>query len=127
MRWLVVVGTLAIAPTSAFADDEAAIRGFSDKMMGEYERQADAEIQDLCAEEWPTDFAMQDHCYELSVEARNEAQAHDLMGGPPELMAIWGNCAAEWSDEKDRVNWQMMNHCMKQQLAAFERIQKRKQ
>lgn len=94
-------------------------------IMGDYERAASKEIQDFCADEWPTDYKMQNHCIEKNIESRAKAQQLGVMKSS-ENMTIWINCSAEWKDEKDRLNWVMMSHCIDEQSEALKKIKDRK-
>jgi hypothetical protein len=69
---------------------------------------------------------MQNHCYESQEAARKKSQAYDLMGGPPELATIWAKCTERWVDDQDRVDWEMQYHCTASQLAALDKIKRRR-
>lgn len=107
-------------------DANSTAKAFTDSMMSDFERQADVEVQAFCADKWPNDYSMQDFCYTSNVEARDKAQAYDLINGPREFMTIWANCAAKWKDDQDRSDWEMTNFCIEEQISALNKIQLRK-
>lgn len=94
-------------------------------IMRDYEIAANQAIQSFRADKWPTDFEMQNYCYESQVDAR-KSQAYDFMGGRQELMIIWANCTRKWKDDQDRIDWEMQYHCTEGQLAALDKIKRRR-
>lgn len=83
-------------------------------------------IQSFCADEWPTDFEMQDYCYESQVEAYEKSKSYDLSDGSRESSIISAKCSRDWTDAKGRVDWEMHNYCVESQQEALEKIHRRR-
>ena len=99
--------------------------GAPDTIIRDDDQVAIEEINSQRADRWPSDLEMQNYCYEANASARNRAQSYALIDGPVEL-TIWRICAARWTDQKHRVDWEMMEDCLDEQVGALQVAQRRR-
>lgn len=112
-----VAAALAAATIAAQAHDNLVEVIVDEMRVGIFD-----EIKTMCADEWPHDFVMQEHCVETQKEAYLSVQAFDTMAST-DATIIWASCAVKWKDNNDRHDWVMMHHCISEQDAARQSLQ----
>ena len=96
----------------------------------------ESNIKSMCAEKWGSNYRMQKHCIDGQWKAldvyiktyhHHLADCKNCETGTPmseiaEETKIVLMCLNKWSDEQDRQNWRMVNHCCKGQFEAYNSI-----
>jgi len=95
---------------------------------------------EYCANEWPSDYRMQNHCIEQQREGQNElfrvAKSIGLVDGNTvsaspsggEQERIVNKCMSEWRRARfDTYDYRMVVHCIDQQLESLAKISGRKE
>jgi hypothetical protein len=94
-------------------------------------------VKGYCEKEWPDNFQMQEHCLETQEEARlgvkrileqlgiydaNLKNLNQEKVATPIGTAIL-RCFEEWELPEFKIfNWSMVEHCMKQQIESYDRL-----
>ncbi len=78
-----------------------------------------------CEKEWRTDFVMQKDCLEsqrAGWESLREAEKQFKLGTRERRILV--DCVAKWTaDRNTGVNWEMAEHCAREQIDAYRALQ----
>ena len=116
--FVVVVGFVFVAPLAAQTEQEKQDR-FNVLLKDNTARLSG--IRDLCAGDWPADFAMQEYCQKKHREGYT-----NLIKIWPEVLPKIGHaavqCVFDWSEDLV-FDWRMIHYCVNRQYTAWKSLQ----
>lgn len=87
---------------------------------------SEANIAQLCHEEWPNDFSMEEYCQknqreDLQAFRRLVAQYRESRDF---IDAIVGRCTQEWTKGSGLIDYSMVDYCTRNEVEAAQRLGK---